>query len=317
MEPKNIQFPIDDFEKLIINIGWDSLDEWLTFWDIDNNKILKNEILEYFNEDWIWGLALPLLSDAFKLKNSHKEKILIGISALPGTGKTTLGNWLERVSPLLGFNVSVISLDDFYLPALEMDKAIEGNPWNVPRGFPGSHSIDLLTEALTNWKSTGNLKSPVFDKSLRNGLGDRSYWKAASPDILIIEGWFLGVEPLDTEEITVEDIDPPLNSNEILYRRKIQNNLEMYKKSWDLIDRLWHLKPLKFSSTNSWKSQQENSMFINKGKALQNRQLDNFLRMINSSLPHESFEDIPSDVLLIMNHERKLQWVGLSNKKNN
>ena len=55
--------------------------------------------------------------------------------------------------------------------------AIKNNPWNVSKGFPGSHSAELMYEKLLNWKINGKLNVPVFDKSLRNGLGDRSHWR--------------------------------------------------------------------------------------------------------------------------------------------
>ena len=66
MRDLNIEFPLDDFENLISQIGWSSLDEWFMFWN------LKKEILsidkfwdDNVNDDWIWGLALPLLSQAY------------------------------------------------------------------------------------------------------------------------------------------------------------------------------------------------------------------------------------------------------------
>ena len=37
-----------------------------------------------------------------------------------------------------------------------------------------------------------------------------------------------------------------------------------------------------------------------------NKNLSNFLRMLNVSIPHKSFDDINSDVLLMINQERKL-----------
>ena len=58
-----------------------------------------------------------------------------------------------------------------------MELAIKDNPWNVSRGFPGSHSVKLMYEKLLNWKINGELNVPVFDKSLRNGFGDRSHWR--------------------------------------------------------------------------------------------------------------------------------------------
>ena len=196
MKDLDINFPLEKFEKLIIDIGWESLDDWFNFW---NNKRNILSIDQYWNnkvnDDWIWGLALPLLSQAYKLQNNFSDRKIIGISALPGTGKTTLGKWLEAISLKLNFKIAVISIDDFYLPSNEMKLAIKNNPWNVSRGFPGSHSVKLMHEKLLNWKINGELNVRVFDKSLRNGLGDRSHWRLDNPDLLILEGWFLGIKP--------------------------------------------------------------------------------------------------------------------------
>ena len=76
----NIEFPLDKFENLITQIGWNNLDEWFNFWD------KKKEILsidkfwdDSVNEDWIWGLALPLLSQSYKFHKNYSERKLIGI----------------------------------------------------------------------------------------------------------------------------------------------------------------------------------------------------------------------------------------------
>ena len=314
MKDLDINFPLDKFEKLIIDIGWESLDDWFNFW---NNKRNILSIDQYWNnkvnDDWIWGLALPLLSQAYKFQNNFSHRKIIGISALPGTGKTTLGKWLEAISLKLNFKIAVISIDDFYLPSEEMKLAIKDNPWNVSRGFPGTHSIELMHEKLIEWKQTGVLNVPSFDKSLRSGLGDRSFWKKESPDLVILEGWFLGVKPIISSYLEDEIYTLDLNNKEILYRERIQKKLEKYYDIWKLLDKLWHLKPENFIYTNSWKLQQEKEMLENKGVALSDKRLSDFLRMINVSLPHESFDQIDSNVLLKINEKRKLVWVGLNN----
>ena len=307
MKDLDINFSKDNFEKLIIKVGWNSLEEWITYW---NNKKDILLIHEYFgnnvNEDWIWGLALPLLSEAYHFNNKFSDRKIIGLSALPGTGKTTLGKWLETISLRMNFKIGVISLDDFYLPSEEMNLAIKENPWNVPRGFPGSHSIELMHEKLINWKIGGQLNVPVFEKSLRNGLGDRSHWRTDEPDLLILEGWFLGVKPLSSSINDNKIISPPLSHLESSYINNIQENLIEYLDIWSLIDDLWHLKPLEFEFMNIWKSNQEKEMFIKKGKALNDIKLSNFLRMLNVSIPQASFDEINSDVLLLINKDRKI-----------
>ncbi len=313
MNDLNIEFPLDDFEELISQIGWSSLDEWFMFWNLKKEMLSINNFWDdNVKDDWIWGLALPLLSQAYKLNKKSPDRKIIGISALPGTGKTTLGKWLESISLKLKFKLSVISIDDFYLPSEEMELAIKNNPWNVSRGFPGSHSIDLMKEKLLKWKTEGLLNVPVFDKSLRKGLGDRAHWREESPDLLIIEGWFLGVKPLSIDLDNSEKISPPLSFCESSYRNKIQNNLDQYLDVWNMIDKIWHLKPLKFEYLNKWKSNQEKSMQFKSGSSLKDDNLSNFLRMLNVSIPHKSFDDINSDVLLMINQERKLIRVGLN-----
>ena len=307
MKGINLNLPLDNFEKLIIKVGWEIFEEWLLHGNNQKEISSINEFcFEGVNEDWIWGLALPLLSNAYKLKNDFSERQIIGISALPGTGKTTLGKWLEKISLKLNFQIAVISIDDFYLPSEEMNLAIKNNPWNVSRGFPGSHSVELMYEKLFNWKNEGKLEVPVFDKSLREGLGDRSHWRKENPDLLIIEGWFLGVKPLSNHINNNELFEPPLSPDESSYRDKIQNNLKEYLDIWKLIDDVWHIKPLKFEYLNIWKSMQEKQMLLKKGNALKDLNLSNFLRMLNVAIPQVSFDDIDSDVLYLISKERRL-----------
>jgi len=313
MKDLNINFPLDKFEKLIIDIGWESLDEWFNFWNNQKNMLSINHFWNNkVNDDWIWGLALPILGQAYRFHNKFSNRKIIGISALPGTGKTTLGKWLEAISLKLNFKISVISIDDFYLPSDEMETVIKNNPWNVSRGFPGSHSVKLMYEKLSCWKKNGELNVPVFDKSLRNGLGDRSHWRSDNPDLLILEGWFLGIEPLfiDNNDQYIKSAN--LSSNEAHYRYNIQKNLYEYLDVWSLIDNIWHLKPLKFEYMNMWKSNQEKEMFLQKGNALQDEKLSNFLRMLNVSIPHQSFDIVNSYALLLIDQERNLVDVGLN-----
>ena len=190
--------------------------------------------------------------------------------------------------------------------------AIKNNPWNVSRGFPGSHSVKLMHEKILNWKINGELKVPVFDKSLRNGLGDRSHWRSDNPDLLILEGWFLGIEPF-SEDVNYQDNKlENLTFHESDYVRKIQKNLNDYLDTWSLLDNIWHLKPLKIEYMNIWKTNQEKEMFLQKGNALIDEKLSNFLRMLNVSIPHKSFDFIKSYALLLIDQERNLVEAGLN-----
>ncbi len=193
-----------------------------------------------------------------------------------------------------------------------MKLAIKNNPWNVSRGFPGSHSVKLMYEKLLYWKTNGELNVPVFDKSLRNGLGDRSHWRFDNPDLVILEGWFLGIEPCSIDVMDQYITSAELSPNESSYSLKIQNNLKEYLYVWSLIDNIWHLKPLKFGYMNMWKTNQEKEMFLQKGNALKDENLSNFLRMLNVSIPQESFDLIESYALLLIDQDRNLVEAGLN-----
>jgi len=53
-------------------------------------------------------------------------------------------------------------------------------------------------------------------------------------------------------------------------------------------------------------------MFLQKGNALQDEKLSNFLRMLNVSIPHKSFDMIESYALLLIDQERNLVEAGLN-----
>ena len=61
-----------------------------------------------------------------------------------------------------------------------------------------------------------------------------------------------------------------------------------------------------------WKSFQEKEMLLQKGNALQDEKLSNFLRMLNVSNPHESFDFIKSYAVLLIDQKRKLVEAGLN-----
>ena len=314
MKLEKIKFPLDKYEKLIKDISEMKLDEWINFWGN------QREILSYvssfykdnYRDDWLWGVILPILYDIYTLKKYSQRRLVIGLSALPGTGKTTLGLLIERLLLKMDIKATVVSMDDFYLPSSEMNIAIKNNPWNVSRGFPGTHSINLIEEKILVWKNTGKFNYPVFDKSLRNGLGDRSYWKIDYPEILILEGWFLGVNKKSSQSISKENVKPPLYKREIEYRSKIQKNLNDYLKIWQLFEKIWQIRPKDFSYMNKWKSNQENEMLKIKGNALVDNQLTNFLRMLNCSIPQECFSEVNSKYLIILNENRELISVSLN-----
>ena len=63
---------------------------------------------------------------------------------------------------------------------------------------------------------------------------------------------------------------------------------------------------------NMWKTNQEKEMYLQKGKALQDEKLSNFLRMLNVSIPHKCFDVLNAYALLLIDQERNLVDAGLN-----
>ena len=312
--PKDISnqflFPIDTYRLFIEDLSLDPLTFFYKWNDINRQSMINQYWMENTKLDWKWSLTFPL----FSLLEKYVEKIInpkiIGLSGLPGSGKSTLGSWINSVSRDLNLDIKVISLDDFYMPAKEMDIAMCGNPWNVPRGFPGSHSMDLLNHSLDHFSKTGYLKSPIFDKSLRDGKGDRSGWCELKPKVLILEGWFVGCEPISNiHEIDYLSEEKPnlcLSQVEKDFRSSIQESLVPYSQIWKKFDKIWHLKSSNFNNTIMWKTQQEKEMIKMKGSGLKNNRLKDFIRMIQASIPQKSLSCISSDTRVVVNQSRRI-----------
>ena len=312
--PKEISdkflFSLDDYFLFLEDLSINPLSFFLKWNDSDRKSVID----KYWNKDtkldWKWSLSFPLFSVLEKYIENINHPKIIGFSGLPGSGKSTLGFWIDNVSKELGLDIKVISLDDFYLPGNEMDIAMTGNPWNVPRGFPGSHSLELLNQSLDTFLNTGFLKCPIFDKSLREGKGDRSGWCEYNPKVLILEGWFVGCEPISylrkIDYLSQDEFNLSLTNLEKKFRISIQNSLIQYSQIWKKFDKTWHLKSSQFNNTILWKTQQEKEMIKYKGSGLKDESLNNFIRMIQASIPQQSLTSINSDTTIEINQDRRI-----------
>ena len=258
--------------------------------------------------DWLWSVGLPLLSLGDQWLG---ERRLLGLSALPGCGKTTLGQWIEAAAKELGLSIQVVSLDDFYFEAERLDAAISGNPWGVPRALPGSHDLELLQECLQIWRQGDHVLMPCFDKAKRQGRGDRSGWRRCDADLLIFEGWFVGCRSNADPTADEPHLEFPLTPEELEWRQKLQPVLALYEATWSCFDQLWQLRATDFNAPWRWKRQQEATLQAERGASLSSSELDRFIRMILCSLPSSSFQTMRADVVVEVDPDRNLKRIHL------
>ena len=306
----DFQIPFNTYGSFLERLSINPASFFVEWSEINRQHITDKYWKSNTKLDWKWSLSFPFLSLLEKYIKTSNYPIILGFSGLPGSGKSTLGFWINNVAKELGQDIKVISLDDFYLPSKEMDLAMKENPWNVPRGFPGSHSLDLLSQTLQDFLKTGILKYPTFDKSLRDGKGDRSVWCELETKVLILEGWFLGCEPvldlIGINAFSEDQFNLNLSKYEKDYRILIQESLVKYSEIWKIFDKVWHLKSTNFNNTILWKTQQEEEMIKSKGSGLKGKNLSNFIRMIQTSIPQQSFSCINSDTTVEINQYRRI-----------
>jgi D-glycerate 3-kinase len=298
-------------------LGWSDLEFWWSYWQQRGGFQLARRVWPAeVKDEWILGVALPLLSQAESLLEMGGRPLL-GLSALPGCGKTTLCDWLVQASSELEWSIDVLSIDDFYWPGPELDRRMTGNPWGVPRAIPGSHDLELMAKALDHWRETGVLYAPRFDKSLRQGRGDRSEWIRSTPDLVVLEGWFVGVlvsneAPAEKNSSLENSYQLELTSQELAYQKQLIQLLPDYAPLWDRIDKLWHLKAQSGTSSRLWKQQQVETQAKTTGVQVPQAALKNFVRMIEAAFPASWLQDLhQSDVVIDLTNQRAVREITL------
>jgi D-glycerate 3-kinase len=222
------------------------------------NKHLLPETYTHTVESWV----LPLAEKLANQKKQSSKPIVVGINGAQGSGKTTLTDLLVYLfDQYHQLHAVALSIDDFYLKRqqrIELAKTV--HPLLKTRGVPGTHDIKLaqqVVQALTRGAVTN---IPRFNKA----TDDRhtiENWDAETQhvDVIIIEGWCLGVGPQSEKALT-----EPCNQLEreedttAVWRNFINTKLKNeYAEFFSMIDIWIMLKAPSFDSVFKWRCEQE------------------------------------------------------------
>lgn len=230
--------------------------------------------------------------------------LFVGVQGPQGSGKTFLTSRLRAYlsSPSHALAVTVLSIDDLYLPHSELRNLAESHPHNIlfqGRGQPGTHDVPLGTSVLENLKKinevdAGTVDIPFFDKSLFNGQGDRvSHGETVegSVDVVVLEGWCVGFfptskefveerwkEPVPTLEPDAFDMKTFVSVDHVL---AVNERLKRYVEWWNALDAFIQIKgpsSAQLSIIYKWRLQQEHNMKSkNGGKGMTDDQVKTFV----------------------------------------
>jgi len=201
-----------------------------------------------------WQLLADVLSTVLTQSNQR----VIAISGSQGSGKSTFAKVLVAQLGRQGKRAVTLSLDDFYLPkSTRHQLADEVHPLLKTRGVPGTHDSQWLAAVLASFSSGSKtpLRVPKFDK----GLDDRIDSIMCDADILVLEGWCVGVVPQPRALLTqpVNELER-LEDKDGVWRRWVNEQIQQhYLPLWSAIEFWLHIQVPSFEQVYQWRSQQE------------------------------------------------------------
>jgi D-glycerate 3-kinase len=239
----------------------------------------------------LWDLWLPL---GIKIASSRKDlgrPLIQGILGGQGTGKTTMSRILSLILQQLGYRTLSLSLDDLYKTYSDRLALTQQDPRLIWRGPPGTHDIDLGLSLLDQIRQGNSPVSvPRFDKSAHSGAGDRTTPEILTDaiDIVLFEGWFVGVQPIDPEDFTTAPA-PIVTDEDRVFARDMNDQLKNYLPLWQRLDSLIVLYPTDYRCSLEWRKQAEKQMIATGKPGMTDAEIEEFVKYFWRALHPELF----------------------------
>ena len=208
---------------------------------------------------------------------------VVGICGSQGSGKSTLARIVVEHLQQCGLGAVAVSLDDFYLTrAQRIELAQTVHPLLRTRGVPGTHDTRWLAQVLNAIESAdpaegATIDLPIFDK----GLDDRNGRQRLHCQILVLEGWCIGVQAQPDVLQTINALETREDADG-LWRSWVNDQIRQnYEALWKSIDYWVQLRPPGFEQVVRWRSEQEQHIEPDKrmnAEALQ-RFIDHYERL--------------------------------------
>lgn len=243
-------------------------------------------------DNYLENLWLPTALHLASRKRELDRTLIQGILGGQGTGKTTLCRVLKLILNYLGFSVATLSIDDLYLTYAERQALRQQDPRLIWRGPPGTHDIELGLQVIDRCLQSDaatEIQMPRFDKSAFNGAGDRTTPEPISkPDILLFEGWFVGVRPV-TEDCFDRCPEPIITAEDIQFAKDNNQRLGAYLPLWNKLDSLIILYPQDYRLSKQWRKEAEHQMIATGKTGMSDEEIDRFVEYFWQALHPELF----------------------------
>ena len=215
-------------------------------------------------------IFMPFLRELTDLKMTMDRKVIAYLVAPPGAGKSTLAQFLEKLSRERSKEVDpvrALGMDGFHFTAAYMNtKEIERDGKKILmrdiKGAPETFDVDLLIEKIRELRSEGTNWN-IYDRKIHDVLPD--YW-SVEDDIILIEGNYLLLKDVGWTNVRVLadysvfiEAEPELLRERLINRKVLggssredaekffnfsdAKNIELVLKNSARADETWKLLP--------------------------------------------------------------------------
>lgn len=247
-----------------------------------------------------------LVTQVLQRLQTLPKPAVVGISGAQGSGKSTLADELVAQLQQRGIRAAAVSLDDYYLSkARRQQLALAIHPLLVQRGVPGTHDIARAIADAKAVLAGVEVTLPQFDKALDEPV---AALPAQQLDVLIVEGWCLGVKTQTSAELAV-----PVNALEAgedtdgRWRHYVNSQLAgLYADYWLLLKPLIWLNAPDWQSVCRWRAKQEQQLWRERGQGMTEAELVRFMLPFQR-LTQASWQQLPSaaDVVVSLNQNQQ------------
>ena len=216
-------------------------------------------------QEWFIPLCERLVKHQEGASNSSGTPLVVGINGCQGSGKSTLTDFISAyLTSIYAKKVVCLSIDDFYLDKSQRNAlSIKVHPLLATRGVPGTHNMPLALDTFKQLKGHGQVALPRFNKAIDDPFPvNQRPVISAPPDIIILEGWCVGVTPQNATDLkqpinSLEENHDPLGIWRSFVNTELSND---YQSLFDQIDYRVMLKAPSFECVYRWRLEQEHKL---------------------------------------------------------